>query len=143
MIIQKMKQEDLDQVMYIEQTSFKAPWKRSFFEYDLQHQGGYCYVAKEKEEILGYANAWYIADEMHLANIAVHLKHRHMGIGMQLLKKIIEVAQKNKCRSILLEVRISNLIAQKLYEKFGFIKLYTRKKYYPDGEEAIVYEKRL
>jgi ribosomal-protein-alanine N-acetyltransferase len=141
--IKEMTLADLDQVMIIEQESFRIPWERSYFEYDLKRPGGYCYVAKEDGKTLGYVDAWHIADEMHLANIAVTESHRHKGIGSQLLSKIIQVARKNKCIEIFLEVRASNLIAQKFYEKFGFTAIYTRKKYYPDGEDAIVYQKQL
>ncbi len=138
-----MKIDDLVQVMVIEQASFKDPWKRSFFEYDLKQKDGHCYIAKENKQIVGYIVAWHIIDEMHLANIAVATSYRHKGIGCQLLSRVINIAQKNKCKKIFLEVRISNTIAQKFYEKFGFCPIYQRKKYYPDGEEAIVYVKSI
>ena len=138
-----MKKDDLDKIMAIEKISFLIPWERSFFEYDLRRKQGYCYVAKENEEVLGYTDAWHVADEVHLANIAVAPSYRHTGIGSKMLAKIIEDAKKISCHKIYLEVRLSNSIAQKFYEKFGFRAIYTRVKYYPDGEDAIVYEKRL
>jgi ribosomal-protein-alanine N-acetyltransferase len=143
MKIEPMKLEDLDQVMIIEQASFKQPWERSFFKYDLKRPGGHLFVAKDGDEILGYIDAWQITDEMHLANIAVTLNYRHIGIASQLLSKLIELAKENNCQDIFLEVRASNEIAQKFYEKFGFVKGYKREKYYPDGEDAIIYRKRL
>lgn len=143
MIILGMQLSDLDQVMTIEKASFPTPWKRSFFEYDLRRKGGYCFVAKENDEILGYVNAWHIGDELHLANIAVAGKSRHQGIGSALLTKIIDIALENNCTRIFLEVRVSNTIGQKFYEKFGFTTFYLRKKYYPDGEDAIVYGKNI
>jgi ribosomal-protein-alanine N-acetyltransferase len=143
MKIQEMQISDLGQVMAIEKMSFRTPWKKSFFEYDLKRKGGNCLVAKENDEIFGYADAWLVGDEMHLANLAVTTQHRQQGIGSVLLTKIIEIAKTNKCRYVLLEVRVSNINAKKFYEKFGFNALYLRRKYYPDGEDALVYEKRL
>jgi ribosomal-protein-alanine N-acetyltransferase len=143
MKIDKMQIGDLDKIMAIENASFVIPWKKSFFEYDLRRPDGYCYVAKGNDEILGYIDAWHIADELHLANLAVIDSSRHKGIGSQLLLKIVEVARINRCAKIFLEVRLTNIIAQKFYEKFGFHKLYHRKKYYPDGEDALIYEKEL
>ncbi len=138
-----MTLEDLDQVMTIEQTSFATPWKRSFFEYDICRKEAQCFVAKEKDRVIGYVDAWFISDEVHLANIAVDKDFRQQGIASKLLSKIIEIAQQKNCKRVLLEVRVSNVIAQKFYEKFGFKKVYQRRKYYPDGEDALIYEKEL
>lgn len=143
MKIEPMTFEDLDQVMAIEQHCFISPWKRSFFEYDLNRKDAQCYVVKEKDKVIGYVDAWFISDEVHLANIAVHKDFRRRGTASKLLSYIIEIAQKKNCKRILLEVRFSNIIAQKLYEKFGFRRVYQRRKYYSDGEDAIVYQKDL
>lgn len=143
MRIEPMTLKDLDQVMAIEQTSFTSPWKRSFFEYDINRKDAQCFVAKEKDKVIGYVDAWFISDEVHLANIAVDKDFRRQGVASKLLSKIIEIAQQKNCQKILLEVRLSNVIAQKFYEKFGFKKVYQRPKYYPDGEDALIYEKAL
>jgi len=141
--IEPMTLDDLDQVMAIEKATFKDAWKRSFFEHSLNSENSFAYVVKENNQVIGYLNAWQVEDEMNLDNIAVAETHRRKGIGSQLLSKLIEVSKKNKCKMIYLEVRISNITAQKIYEKFGFEKSYSRKEYYPDGEEAIIYEKKL
>jgi len=143
MKIERMKGSDLDQIMIIEELSFPIPWEISFFENDLRRESAYCYVVKENDLVLGYTDAWHIADEMHLANIAVAPNYRQLGIGSKLLEKIVNDAKENKCKKIFLEARVSNLTAQKFYEKYGFKAIYARKKYYPDGEDAIVFEKQL
>jgi ribosomal-protein-alanine N-acetyltransferase len=135
-----MRHEHLEEVMEIETRSFKNPWKKSYFEYDLKRKGGFLYVAQEKGEILGYVDAWLLGDELHLANIAVKEEYRRQGIGTKLLKKVIDLGRKYGASYILLEVRLTNTSAQKFYEKLGFEVYYTRKKYYPDGEDAIVYK---
>lgn len=143
MKIEQMKIEDLDQIMMIEEQAFNVPWQRSFFEYDLKQQNRYCFVAKQDDIVLGYTNVWHFADEIQLANIAVRQENRKQGIGSSLLREVIKIAQQNQCRSIILEVRISNIAAQHMYEKFGFKSILVRKRYYPDGEEALVYKKNL
>jgi ribosomal-protein-alanine N-acetyltransferase len=142
-IIERTTAADLDQVMQIEKESFKIPWQRSFFEYDLKQSNRYCLAAKENGIVLGYANAWHFGDEMQLANIAVKKEQRKQGIGRRLLQEVIKIAKENQCQSIILEVRISNTAAQYMYEKFGFKSIFVRKRYYPDGEEAIVYKRSL
>lgn len=143
MKIVPMQLKDLDQVMEIENKSFAFPWKRSFFEYDLRRPNGCLLVAKQDDTILGYIDAWQIDDELHLANIAVAPDYRQQGIASKMILKLIEIAKKRHIKSIYLEVRVSNKIAQKLYEKFGFVNIYNRKNYYPDGEDAMVYKKSL
>ncbi|MEO0075390.1 MAG: ribosomal protein S18-alanine N-acetyltransferase [candidate division WOR-3 bacterium] len=142
-IIQKMTNKDLEQVLEIERESFAFPWQRSFFEYDLAQNNRYCLVAKKDERVVGYANLWHFADELQLANIAVSKKFRRQGIGSALLNQVIEIAKAKKCQSVFLEVRVSNITAQKLYEKFNFQPVFKRKRYYPDGEDAIIYRLKI
>ncbi|MCX7756930.1 MAG: ribosomal protein S18-alanine N-acetyltransferase [candidate division WOR-3 bacterium] len=140
MKIYKMSYQDLDQVMDIENSSFKDPWKRDFFEHDLCRRSAMLFVAKEGPKVIGYIDAWLFGDELHLANIAVHPEFRRMGVGSKLLKKIIELGKTKNAKYMVLEVRKSNFGAQKFYEKLGFKQYYLRPRYYSNGEDAIVYK---
>ncbi len=86
-------------------------------------------------QILGYAGMWILADEAHIMSIASRQEARHTGVGEALLTALIDLAQRHKARVVTLEVRISNTIAQNLYEKYGFQKVGTRKGYYLDNKE--------
>jgi ribosomal-protein-alanine N-acetyltransferase len=90
------------------------------------------------EKILGFAGLWFMADEAHLANIAVRLDHRRKGIGELLLIAVINLAIEQKARFITLEVRASNKEAQALYRKYGLIEVGTRRGYYMDNKEDAV-----
>ena len=80
----------------------------------------------------------------HLISIAVLAPYRRRGIGSSLLRATIEAAREiYDVDSIYLEVRVSNMPAIKLYEKFGFRKVRRIKSYYRDGEDAYVMVKRL
>jgi ribosomal-protein-alanine N-acetyltransferase len=68
-------------------------------------------------------------------NIGVSKKYQKLGLGSFLLDKLIGKALELECFTIYLEVRISNLPAIKLYEKFKFEKIGIRKKYYQNPEE--------
>ena len=76
-----------------------------------------------------------IFEEGHVTNIAVKETYRGQGIGMALAKAIIQYAANLGVKYMTLEVRKSNLIAQGMYQKLGFEKLSTRKRYYPDNQE--------
>jgi len=92
----------------------------------------------EEVPILGYAGMWIMADEAHITSIASHKDHRHQGIGAALLICLIELAISKHTRIVTLEARVSNLVAQNLYYKFGFDKLGVRKAYYLDNKEDAV-----
>ena len=94
--------------------------------------------ATRDENILGFAGLWFMADEAHLANIAVRLDRRREGIGELLLIAVINLAIERKSRFFTLEVRASNEEAQALYGKYGLIEVGTRRGYYMDNKEDAV-----
>lgn len=94
--------------------------------------------ASQDEKVLGFAGLWFMADEAHLANIAVRLDRRREGIGELLLIAVIDLAIERQARFFTLEVRASNKEAQALYGKFGLIEVGTRRGYYMDNKEDAV-----
>ncbi|MEO0108589.1 MAG: ribosomal protein S18-alanine N-acetyltransferase [candidate division WOR-3 bacterium] len=143
MTIARLRAEDLDAVMQIERQSFRSPWRRSFFLADLNRPESLLLAAHLGTDLVGYLVAWRVADELHLANIAVAQPFRRQGVATQLLHSVLEFGQQTACREIYLEVRPSNLPAIRFYEKEGFRYCYTRSRYYPDGEDALVYRRML
>jgi len=96
-------------------------------------------AAPDQGNVVGYAAIWMMVDEAHLTSIAVRESHRRQGAGEMLLIAIIDVAMRLKAQVVTLETRVSNLPAQKLYEKYGFAKVGMRRHYYTDdGEDALV-----
>jgi len=80
----------------------------------------------------------------HLVSIAVLEEYRGRGIGSRLLGETIRVMKEvYNVESIYLEVRVSNLVAMRLYEKYGFVKVRRIRGYYMDGEDAYVMVLRL
>ena len=64
---------------------------------------------------------------------------RGNGYGKKLVEAIQKEAKAQGIQNLFLEVRVSNAIAIALYEKCGFKKINIRKKYYSDGEDALIY----
>ena len=85
--------------------------------------------------IAGYIATWFIADEAHITAIAVRSGQRGQGLGELLLMGSVEQAVISKAKTVTLEVRVSNNIAQSLYEKYGFKYVGIRKRYYTDNNE--------
>ena len=142
-MIRAMRFEDLDAVCSIEHGVFPNPWPRVFFEKDLEASNTVAFVAEEGGQLLAYAIGACVDVELHITNIAVAVGHQRRGIGLSLLRKMEDVAVERGCSFAYLEVRINNTAAISMYKKYGYDILYTRKKYYIDGDDAYVMHKEL
>lgn len=142
LIVSEMKEDDLEEVAKIERVSFPSPWPKEQFLMDMRDSEYSClYVVREEKgkKIISYFAYWLMGKEIHLTNLAVHPKFKRQKIAEWILKWIIEKAKEINSSIITLEVRSSNIPAQKLYQKFNFIPIAIRKNYYGDTkEDAIV-----
>ena len=144
MVINEMKVEDLPEIVAIETASFETPWSETLFYNEICKAIAVSRVARINGRVAGYLCANMIIDEGHILNLAVHPDHRRFGVASRLLKHMIDDMRARDCRSIFLEVRISNEPALKMYERFGFTLLGTRKAYYVSPvEDAVVMVLRL
>lgn len=134
--IRPMTAADIDRVLEIEKLCFPTPWSREAFRIEIEeNRCARYFVAVYQEEIVGYGGMWVIIDEAHITNIAVHPRFRGQGIGEAIMRSLIEEAVSLGAVRMTLEVRISNKIAQKLYEKLGFQGVGIRKHYYSNNNE--------
>jgi ribosomal-protein-alanine N-acetyltransferase len=85
--------------------------------------------------IVGYVGLWLMVDQAHIVAIAIREQYRRQGLGELLLTESVELALSNGQESVTLEVRRSNESAQALYEKFRFLKVGVRRRYYTDNKE--------
>ncbi len=137
-MIRKMNGSDIDAVVSLEKEVFTSPWPKDYYEYELyRNPFASLYVDEVNGKIAAYADWWIIYDRAEIASIAVAPEFRRQGYARRMMDFIIADARKNGCENVTLEVRVSNIPAQKLYESFGFITVNTRKNYYEDnGEDA-------
>ncbi|MDF2721459.1 MAG: rimI [Paenibacillus sp.] len=135
-----MRVDDIDTICEIERESFTTPWSPGAFHNELTNNHFAHYLVMELDgEIVGYGGMWLIIDEAHITNIAVRAQYRGRKLGERLLVQLQSTAVFLGAERITLEVRTSNMIAQRLYAKLGFIPAGLRKGYYTDnGEDAII-----
>ena len=135
-----MEKEHIESVFGLEKMCFAHPWVKGAFENEMENKNAYYFVALDgQNQILGYGGFWCVWGEGQITNIAVHPEKRRMHIGETLLDSIIKKAEDLKAEVLTLEVRVSNMAAQSLYEKKGFEKVGVRKRYYTDnGEDAFL-----
>jgi ribosomal-protein-alanine N-acetyltransferase len=139
-LIEPMKPADLEAVMEIERLSFRTPWSREVFQEELGRGWAYVDVLRRSPggKALAFCNYWLVADEVHLLNVATHPAARRNGCAARLLEHVLDFAQRRHCRIVMLEVRRSNEIAQRLYRRFSFKAVGVRPSYYADNQEDAV-----
>lgn len=134
-----MQQEDIKEVLYIERRSFISPWSKRLFEETISSPLSTNLIIKKGEAIISYFIMYYVADEVHILNLAVHPDYRHQGYGTKLLNYVLTNFKQEKDIEFFLEVRKSNSIAINLYRKFGFEIIGKRRRYYSEtNEDALV-----
>lgn len=135
--IKKMEKNDIDAVIELEKSAYgDHHWSKESFLSELSNELARYYSAfDETGKLVGYCGSWQILEEAHITNIAVSPEFRRKHIGEALLKKTIDICYSNMVKYITLEVRISNIPAISLYEKYGFKSFGTRKGYYQDNNE--------
>lgn len=138
----RMQPSDISDVLAIENDLYPFPWTRGNF-LDSIHSGYETWILRDVADVLnGYFLLMPSVDDAHLLNITVHRDLQSKGIGLLLLDKAKAITLERKLHALLLEVRPSNLRAEKIYERYGFTRIGVRKGYYPapdnQREDAIV-----
>lgn len=137
-VCRRMTLEDVDAVYAIEQATFSTPWSRqSFVDEMTTNKCARYVVAEEDGQVIAYAGAWLVFEEGHITNIAVKAEERGRGVGSAVTRALMQYAANMGVQYLTLEVRKSNLAAQRMYKSLGFLELGVRKRYYEDnGEDA-------
>ena len=143
-VIELMKNDDIENVLEVENKSFTIPWHEESFRNELKNNLALYLVAKIEEKAVGYVGVWKVLDEGHITNVAVHPDYRRRGIAKALISELLLLCEKEGITSFTLEVRKSNDAAYTLYKNLGFNEEGIRKKYYSDNnEDAIIMWKKL
>lgn len=138
--IKPMVADDVRDVARIETQSFTSTWPANAF-YDELHKNtlAHYFVGRVGETVVAYGGIWVILEDSHVTTIAVDPTFRGRGYGEVILLHLLDEAILRGASWMTLEVRESNAIAQRLYRKYGFTTVSTRKGYYSDnGENALV-----
>ena len=136
LVIESMTFDDLPAVQEIERASFTTPWPAHAYQAELETNKLARYlVVRIGREVVAYAGIWLIVDEAHITTFAVAPAWRRRRIGERLLVAALDLSIARGAREATLEVRLSNLPARRLYEKFGFRPVGVRPRYYSDNNE--------
>lgn len=127
---------DVPVIAAIEREVFTVPWSAEAFVSELKHNQFARYTVMELDRnIIGYGGMWVVMDEAHVTNVAVRAPYRGRGYGEMLMRRLMQTAREQGAKSMTLEVRVSNEVAQNLYRKLGFVQNGIRPRYYTDNLE--------
>lgn len=137
-IIRDMTEGDIDRVCELEAACFSTPFTKKAITELFSNTSWHFFVAECDGIVAGYISMYVIIDEKEIVNVCTDPEYRGLGIGSKLVCAAIEY-EKEKCNTVMLEVRRSNSVAIALYEKFGFISVGVSKNHYScPREDAIL-----
>ena len=133
----RLELRDLNAIETIERASYPTPWSRSMFAGELAKPSSLSLGAfnPDSGELLGYLIISRYVDAWHVMNVAVDPDHRRRKIASLLLDHLFELTEGEGRRGYTLEVRVSNDVAIRLYERAGFKPRGIRRGYYTDNRE--------
>ena len=132
------EEKDLAAVMELDREAFFDPWSRDTWQGELQNKIAVWLVEELNNQIVGYAGIWVVAREAQVMRVAVKEKLRNQGLGLALTRALIQKAWDAGAEAVTLEVRESNVAAQKVYERCDFVSEGVRPNYYEDTHEGAV-----
>lgn len=134
-----MASEHVAEVSLLERSCFGAHWTATNFHKELDNERCSYFVSVLDNQVIAYLGYWQILEEAHITAVGVNTKYRKRGLAQDLMIKMLNDCLDKSIRWITLEVKASNIGAQKLYEKFGFSVMGRRKNYYQaEREDALI-----
>jgi [ribosomal protein S18]-alanine N-acetyltransferase len=133
--------DDLNGVLHVESESFTNPWTREMYAWELQNRSVcHIYVVRTADcPVAAFCAFWLVFDEIHINNVAVLPPFRGVGIGSALMRHVLAEGRRLGAKRATLEVRASNAIALRVYERLGFYVAATRRNYYSTPvEDALI-----
>ncbi len=136
--IREMQAEDVPSVYKLQDLLAFQKWSEAQILAEVTLPCAVTKVAYDGDLLVGYAIFHVIADEAELLSIAVDPARQREGIAKAIYAETLSELKTRKVQSFFLEVRVGNTGAQQFYQSLGFVEIYRRKRYYADGEDAVI-----
>jgi ribosomal-protein-alanine N-acetyltransferase len=136
--IRRLTLDDLEAVVAMEAANQPAPWSDGVFRDELAAENR-VYLAADEDGVVGFGGVMLVGDEAHVTNLLVDPVWRRRGIGLELMRALIDEAVAEGARHITLEVRSENDAARRLYARLGLAPVGMRKGYYGDDDALILW----
>ena len=134
-----MIRRDMAEVLAVDRESFKYPWTEEDFLKCLQQHNCIAMVAETREKVCGFMIYELYKTKLRILRFAVAAAYRRLGIGSQMIAKLIGKLSSHRRTRITLAVRETNLPAQLFFRSQKFKANKVLRKYYEDsGEDAFL-----
>lgn len=137
-VLRPLMAADLEAVAAIEEASDLPRRSPEARREDLGDERTWGVVLEVGGELVGVGSLWLAPDEAHITSLAVAGEARRRGHGRRLVTALVALAGSLGLEAVTLEVRASNGAARALYGGYGFEEVGERRRYYPDGEDAVI-----
>ena len=111
---------DLQQMLWIEERSFKYPWSEEVFLGHMRHRDCVLLVADSDAGIMGYCLYYLHRNAIEIANLAVHPGYRRNGVGRRFINHLKKRLHPNKRNTLFTVVWERNVDSQLFYRACGF-----------------------
>lgn len=142
MIYSKIEKSDIEILTSPKAIDFFDCWNKGQYLSSFEEGRFFGYIVKNDQEAMGFITLTIGIDDADIESVYVFSKYRKLGVAVGLIEKCLEEL-KGRVKKVFLEVRKGNIPAINLYKKCGFSQISIRKKYYEDGEDALVFVKEL
>lgn len=122
---------------------YSAHWSEPSWQAELAQPAAHVWGAYCEEKLVGFLCVRGAADQYEITNLSVEPGHTRQGIGRALLQQALKQLKTLGATQLTLEVNAVNQPARALYESCGLMVLGVRKKFYPDGNDALIMGKNL
>ena len=133
-----MAEEHISALAQLERECFSDPWSEKALSEELSNPNAVFRVALIDGEVAGYVGMLHVLDEGDICNVAVFDRFRRKGVASALIQHLVDYGVENQLSFITLEVRESNIGAQKFYETMGFETIGVRKNFYDNPKEHAI-----
>ncbi len=139
----RLTREEIEEVVNEEKQVFKGETLgEDFYLQELElNPWAYYFVLRNSGDFIGFLGVW-IRDRSEIINLFVKKTEQNKGYGTFIMDFLEDLLLTAKTKEVSLEVRVSNIKAQRLYLKYGYSKRVIRRRYYSDGEDAYLMVKK-
>ena len=138
MIIKSLSESDVDKIIELYGQDFTDGWNKAQFLSSFNCGRFLCLGAFESEKLVGIISLTLGLDDADIESVFTSVNYRRKGVADALVISALDRVKQLNLNKVLLEVRRTNEGAKNLYFKHGFKEISVRKKYYPDGEDALI-----
>jgi ribosomal-protein-alanine acetyltransferase len=145
-MIRDARPGDIDDLLRLETQCFSSDrLTRRSFRHLLAGANAATIVAVNQQALQGYATLLFRRTSVvgRLYSFAVAPHHRGRGVAKRLMRSVEHRARAHECRHLVLEVRVDNRSARRLYDRFGFRCVARKRGFYEDGADALRLDKQL